>query len=330
MFTNEGWTERDIPAQRGRVAIVTGGTAGIGRATALALAGAGAEVIIAGRDGTEALAEIDYIHPGSHAVFEPLDLANLASVRDFAARIGGRYGAVDILVNDAGIMALPRLRVTADGFEMQFGVNHLGHFALTARLLPLLRRGRAARVISVSSLAHRQGRIDFDNLNAERGYNPWGAYAQSKLAQLIFALELQRRSAAGGWGVTSLAAHPGIAMTNLYANGPASEGPTAMLAPMMRLGTRMFRGSAKRGARPILYAATAPDALGGGYYGRDVTFGTTAPADISPQAQDEAVAARLWAVSERLTGENFGEEGAERTPTPAPTRKRGRPAASAA
>lgn len=328
MFTNSGWTERDMPPQRGRVAIVTGGTAGLGRATALALAGAGAEVVIAGHDGFEALAEISYVHPEARAIFEPLDLADLSSVRAFAARMEERYNALDILVNDAGIMALPRLHVTVDGFEMQFGVNHLGHFALTARLLPLLRRGRASRVVSVSSLAHRQGRLDFDNLNAERGYNPWAAYAQSKLAVLMFALELQRRSQAGGWGVTSLAAHPGIAITDLYANGPASEGPTAFLRPMMRLATRMFRGSAKRGARSILYAATSPDAEGAGYYGPAVAVGgPPAQAVIAPQALDEGPAARLWAASERLTGESFTRD--PDTP-PRPARRQARPAASPA
>jgi NAD(P)-dependent dehydrogenase (short-subunit alcohol dehydrogenase family) len=307
-----GWTEHDIPSLHGKRAVVTGGTSGIGRATATGLAAAGAEVVLAGRDpahGAEALREIAEHAPGASVCFEVLDLACLASVESFAARIAARQHALDILVNDAGVMALPQRRVTAEGFEMQFGVNHLGHFALTSRLLPLLRRAPAPRVVGVTSLSHRMGRIDFDDIQAERSYAPWKAYSQSKLAVLIFALELQRRSDAAGWGLTSLAAHPGWALTNLYSNGPASEGTPPFLMRLMRLGTRFFSHSAVHGAGPILFAATSPAARGGALYGRRWLWemrGPPAPARIAPQARDAQIATRLWDVSAALTGQRFG------------------------
>jgi NAD(P)-dependent dehydrogenase (short-subunit alcohol dehydrogenase family) len=310
-----GWTEEDIPSLHGRCAVVTGGSSGIGRATATALAAAGASVILAGRHpgrGAEALREIEEHAPGAAACFEVLDLADLASVASFAARVTQQYSRLDILVNAAGLMALPRRHLTADGFEMQFGVNHLGHFALTALLLPLLRHAPAGRVVGVTSLSHRMGRIEFDDLQAARAYAPWKAYSQSKLAVLMFALELQRRSDAAGWGLTSLAAHPGWALTNLYTNGPASEGTPPVLMRLMRLGTGFFSHSAVRGAGPILFAATSPAALGGGLYGRSWLWemrGPPAPARIAPQARDAGVAARLWQVSTQLTGQAFGGPG---------------------
>ncbi len=307
-----GWTEHDIPSLHGKRAVVTGGNSGIGRATATGLAAAGAEVVLAGRDaarGAEALREIAEHAPGASVCFEVLDLACLASVESFATRIAARHDALDILVNDAGVMALPQRRVTADGFEMQFGVNHLGHFALTSRLLPLLRRAPAPRVVGVTSLSHRMGRIDFDDLQAERCYAPWKAYSQSKLAVLMFALELQRQSDAAGWGLTSLAAHPGWALTNLYSNGPASEGTPPFLMRLMRLGTRFFSHSAVHGAGPILFAATSPAARGGALYGRRWLWemrGPPAPARIARQARDAQIAVRLWDVSAALTGQRFG------------------------
>jgi NAD(P)-dependent dehydrogenase (short-subunit alcohol dehydrogenase family) len=191
----KAWSVKDIPDQTGRRAVVTGATGGLGYETALALAGAGAEVILAGRNaakGRDALARIEAAYPGAAGRFELLDLASLASVAAFAARLAAEDRALDLLVNNAGVMALPVRRITADGFEAQFGTNHLGHFALTLQLLALLGRGRAARVVTVSSLAHRRGRIDFADLQSMR-YDPWAAYARSKLANLMFALELQRR-----------------------------------------------------------------------------------------------------------------------------------------
>jgi NAD(P)-dependent dehydrogenase (short-subunit alcohol dehydrogenase family) len=308
-----GWTEDAIPSLSGKCAVVTGGTSGIGRATATGLAAAGATVIIAGRNparAAEALREIAEHAPGAAVSYERLDLADLASVAAFASRVAVRHDALDILVNDAGVMALPQRQTTADGFERQFGVNHLGHFALTSHLLPLLRRADAPRVVGITSLSHRTARIDFDDLHAERHYGPWRAYSQSKLAVLMFTLELQRRSMAGGWGVTSLAAHPGWALTNLFANGPASEGTPTLLMRLMRLGTRFFSHSAVRGAGPALFAATSPAACGGCLYGRSWLWemrGPPAPGWIAPQARDTAAAARLWEVSIRLTGQSFDE-----------------------
>jgi NAD(P)-dependent dehydrogenase (short-subunit alcohol dehydrogenase family) len=308
-----GWTEQDIPSLSGKCAVVTGGTSGIGRATATGLAAAGAVVIVAGRDparAAEAMRQIAEHAPGASVSYEQMDLADLASVAAFAGRVSARHDALDILINDAGVMALPHRQATVDGFERQFGVNYLGHFALTSRLLPLLRRAVAPRVVGITSLSHRTGRLDFDDLQAERQYRPWSAYSQSKLAVLMFALELQRRSMAGGWGVTSLAAHPGWALTNLFSNGPASEGTPTLLMRLMRLGTRFFSHSAVRGAGPALFAATSPAAGGGCLYGRSWLWemrGSPAPGWIAPQARDKAAAARLWEVSAHLTGQAFGE-----------------------
>src|SRR6267154_4881443 len=217
-----GPTQAEIPSQLGRTAVVTGATGGLGYETALALAKAGAEIILTGRDNAKGHSAIDKISrelTDARVSYQHLDLASLASIADFAQRMGARP-SLDLLINNAGVMALPRRQVTADGFEMQLGTNHLGHFALTARLLPLLRLASAPRVVSVSSLAHRTGSIDFGDLQGERHYSPWKAYGQSKLACLMFALELQRRSDAAGWKVTSIASHPGFARTNLFSSGP--------------------------------------------------------------------------------------------------------------
>src|ERR1700688_2292420 len=188
--------QAEIPSQLGRTAVVTGATGGLGHETALALAKAGAEVILTGRDdqkGQSAIEKISREVLGARVSYEPLDLANLASIADFSQRMHSRQ-SLDLLINNAGVMALQRRQTTADGFEMQFGTNYLGHFALTARLLPWLRRGHQPRVVNLSSLAHRSGRIGFDDLQGARAYVPWRAYCQSKLAMLMFALELQRRS----------------------------------------------------------------------------------------------------------------------------------------
>ena len=301
------WSVRDIPDQGGRRAVVTGATGGLGLETALALAGAGAEVILAGRNaarGRDALARIQQRHAGAAVRFELLDLARLADVAAFAARLATEDRPLDLLVNNAGIMALPTRQTSAAGFEAQFATNHLGHFALTLRLLGLLRRGRAARVVSVSSLAHRRGAIHFDDLQSQH-YAPWTAYAQSKLANLMFALELQRRSTAQGWGVLSNAAHPGWATTDLIANGPGAAGRQALLWRLSQLAVPVFGQSPAAGALPILFAATAPGAEPGGYYGPQgmgEMKGPPGPAKIAPQARDAAAASRLWQVSESLAG----------------------------
>jgi NAD(P)-dependent dehydrogenase (short-subunit alcohol dehydrogenase family) len=269
------------------------------------LAKAGAEVILTGRDDQKGQAAIDKIGReviGARISYEPLDLASLASIADFAKRMEVRQ-SLDLLINNAGVMALPRRQATADGFEMQFGTNYLGHFALTARLMPLLRRASAPRVVSVSSLAHRTALIDFGDLQGARLYSPWKAYGQSKLACLMFALELQRRSDAAGWNLTSNAAHPGFSRTNLFA------GPGGLLSLASGFAAPLLGQSAADGARPLLFAATSPEARPGGYYGPaglGELRGAPASALIMPQARNATGAARLWDVSEQLTGTSFG------------------------
>jgi NAD(P)-dependent dehydrogenase (short-subunit alcohol dehydrogenase family) len=305
------WTTHDIPPQSGRIALVTGATGGLGYETALALADAGADVILAGRNdgkGRAALQAIRASIPSARLQWETLDLASLASVADFSKRIAERFPRVDTLVNNAGVMALPKRKTTSDGFEMQFGTNYLGHFALTARLLPLLRASDSARVVSLASLAHRRGRIDFDDLQGERLYKPGKAYCQSKLAMLMFAFELQRRSDANGWGLRSNAAHPGWALTDLIANGPDSEGRQFVLNALSAVLKPWLSQSAAAGALPTLFAATSLLAAAAGYYGPSGFYelkGTPAPAKISAQASDTGVAARLWEASERLTSTRF-------------------------
>ncbi len=303
------WTTRDIPPQRGRTIVVTG-TGGLGFECALALARAGAEVILAGRNPARGEAAVERIRrdaPGADAAFEPLDLGSLDSVAAFGRRLAAGRGRIDVLINNAGVMTPPRRQATADGFELQFSTNHLGHVALTAHLLPLLRRGTAARVVSVSSVAARQGAIDFDDLQAERAYRPMPVYAQSKLACLMFAFELQRRSDAAGWGITSIAAHPGVARTDLLHNAPGRFS----LAGMARSALWFLFQPAAQGALPILFAATAPDARPGGYYGPDrlsETRGHPAEAKSPPQALEAHLAARLWDVSCALAGVDFGAD----------------------
>src|SRR5882724_10639152 len=300
-----GSTQGEVPSQVDKTIVVTGATGGLGFEMALALAKAGADVILTGRDdgkGQSAIEEIGRQVTGAKVNYERLDLASLASIADFAQRMGARR-SLDLLINNAGVMALPRRQVTADGFEMQFGTNHLGHFALTARLMPLLRRADGSRVVSVSSLAHRTGLIDFNDLRGERLYSPWKAYGQSKLACLMFALELQRRSDAGGWNLISNAAHPGFARTNLFTSGPGG-----LVSLASGFAAPLFGHSAADGARPILFAATSPEAKPGAYYGPGgfgELRGAPARALIMPQARDAATAARLWDASEKLVGTSF-------------------------
>lgn len=304
------WTTKDIPDQSGRLAVVTGATGGLGLETALDLTGAGAEVVLVGRNpakGDDALKLIRGRHRDATVRFEQADLADLSSVAAFADRMLAHGRPIDILINNAGVMALPKRQTTADGFEMQLGTNYLSHFALTARLLPLLRAGRA-RVVQLSSIAHRGGRIRLDDLNYETGYRPWLVYQQSKLAMLMFAIELDRRSGANGWGLTSVAAHPGVARTDLIANGPSSHGGLMTTLAHSPLG-RLFSHSAPDGALPTLMAATLKEVTPGGYYGpqgRGEMKGPPGVAKIERQAMDPDVAARLWAESERLTGVRFG------------------------
>jgi NAD(P)-dependent dehydrogenase (short-subunit alcohol dehydrogenase family) len=295
------WTAEEIPDQHGRTAIVTGANSGLGRIVARDLAKRGAIVIIASRDhakGAEAAREITAGFPSSTVEAARLDLANLGSIRAFADRIRAGNDHIDLLINNAGVMAAPHRR-TADGFELQFGTNHLGHFALTGLLLPLLDEP-GARVVTVSSNNHKAGRMKFDDLQGERHYSRWRAYAQSKLANLLFAFELDRRLKAGGWPLISVAAHPGYSATNLQLSGPP---PHERL--VMRLSNKLFAQSAESGALPLLYAATAPNLPGGSYVGPDGTGemrGHPVLVEATKRAHDEEAARRLWEISERLTG----------------------------
>jgi NAD(P)-dependent dehydrogenase (short-subunit alcohol dehydrogenase family) len=303
-----GWSTADIPPQGGKTAVITGATGGLGYETALALAGAGATVVLTGRSDAKGRTALEWIRaqfPKASISYETLDLASLASVADFAARFAAAHTSLDLLINNAGVMALPQRQATADGFEMQIGTNYLSHYALTARLLPLLRRGHQPRVVNLSSLAHRSGAIHFDDLQSAQSYSPWKAYCQSKLAMLIFALELQRRSDAAGWGLLSNAAHPGYARTDLIANGPGAAGLLSRLSKSLQ---PLMSHSAAAGALPTLFAATSLAAKAAGYYGPNGFYelkGPPAPAKIMPQAKDKAVAARLWDVSAALTGVSF-------------------------
>ena len=304
------WTAEDVPRLDGRLAIVTGANSGLGLETARALARRGARVVLACRNPERARAAEREIATAASAPDGvealPLDLASLASVRAFADAIRKRHPALHLLVNNAGVMAIP-LRRTADGFEMQLGTNHLGHFALTGLLLDLLLAAPGARIVNVSSAMHRIGRIRFDDLQSERSYGPWRAYAQSKLANLLFTFELQRRLARRGASALAAAAHPGSAATNLQEAGPRERNATLMARATV-LGNRLLAQSAAMGALPTLYAATAPDVRGGEYFGPDSWFemrGHPRRVGATARARDERAAERLWLVSENLTGVRF-------------------------
>ncbi|WP_343672024.1 oxidoreductase [Paraburkholderia heleia] len=305
------WNLDDIPPQTGRRVVITGANSGIGYQTAAVLARRGAEVVLACRDerrGAEALARLCREVPGAQAELARLDLASLASVRAFADREIASCKPIDLLVNNAGVMAPPRRLETADGLELQFGTNALGHFVLTRLLLPALEMAAGnsrerPRVVTIASIAHKQGQLDFDDLQATRSYRPMAAYRQSKLANLMFALELNRRLRAGGSRVMSVAAHPGVANTNLFRSGcHSSVGHAARAVLGAFIGA--FLNSDVAGALPMLYAATAPDVVDGGYYGPLGLFEArgerVGPAKIAAQAKDEDDARRLWQVCETL------------------------------
>jgi len=300
------WAAKDIPDQSGRVVIVTGANSGLGLVDARELARAGATVILAVRDlkkGDHAIASILRELPHPLVELRQLDLADLASVRTFVEVFDSDHDRLDILINNAGIMAPPR-RLTKDGFERQFGVNHLGHFALTGLLLPRLLAAPEPRVVTESSGLHRRGTMNFDDLQGERSYDRWGAYGQSKLANLMFAFELQRRATASGSNLKSMAAHPGYAATNLQFAGPTRFYERAF----MWVGNHLFAQSAEMGALPTLYAATVPDLPGGTYVGPDGRAeGRGHPKIVTAagKAYDEDAQRRLWEVSEELTGVHY-------------------------
>lgn len=297
------WTVTDILSQAGSLAVVTGANSGIGWHTALELARAGSEVILAARTeakGHEAVELIQRQLPQAKVRAEVLDLASLQSVRAFAAKVGGET-KLDLLVNNAGVMSVPQRETTADGFELQFGTNFLGPFALTGLLMPALLRAASPRVTIVASGAAKWGmrRINFDDLQWERSYRPWKAYCQSKLADLLFMRELARRCAAAGIGLLSNAAHPGYARTNLHTSGPGR--PQSSIAKMV---ASFLSQDAAHGALPTLRAATAMDAAQGSYYGPDRMFqlkGDPVLVPVPKPARDEAASLKLWEVSEKLT-----------------------------
>jgi NAD(P)-dependent dehydrogenase (short-subunit alcohol dehydrogenase family) len=309
------WTTSDIPSQQGRRVVITGANSGIGFHTALELARHGAEVILPARTkakADDAVARIRAEVPDAKLLAEIIDLADQRSVRAFAERYIERFPgeSLDLLINNAGVMAIPTREVTVDGFERQFATNYLGPFALTALLLPSIKPQSGSRIVAVSSNAGKYGKIAFDNLQSERRYSPmFGAYTQSKLADLIFTLELQRRLTAAHSPILSVAAHPGYAITNLHDSGPGvGTSPMKILLNLLH----PLSQDAYHGALPTLFAAVSPAVQPGGYYGPDgflETKGNPTAAEIVAAAKDQAVASRLWEQSERLTGATFASLG---------------------
>ncbi|MGH9051193.1 MAG: oxidoreductase [Acidimicrobiia bacterium] len=303
-----GWTAADIPDQSGRTVLVTGASSGLGLRSAEALARAGATVLLGCRNpdkGAAAREQVRAAATGPEPAVVALDLADLDSVRSCARGLADTVDRLDVLMNNAGVMAIP-LNRSAQGFEAQFATNHLGHFALTAQLLPLMDTD-GPRVVTTSSMAHRMGRMRWDDLNWERGYGKWRAYGQSKLANLLFTFELDRRARAAGLGLLGTAAHPGYAATHLQAAGPEQSGSRFMLRAS-EASNRIVAQSDVMGALPQLYAATMADVRGGEYFGPDRLFeqrGHPKRVGTSRAARDEADARRLWEVSERLTGVAF-------------------------
>jgi NAD(P)-dependent dehydrogenase (short-subunit alcohol dehydrogenase family) len=301
------WNTNLIPDQSGKIVVITGATSGLGLCCAETLAARGADVVMAVRNtakGQAASADIRTRHPAAKISVESLDLSSLASVRDFAARADAAYPHIDVLLNNAGLGLTPERVVTVDGFEQQFATNHLGHFALTGRLVPVLLRAPAPRVVPVASIAHRRGAILWDDPQQANGYSGRAAYNQSKLANLMFALELARRAAAQGSRLASIAAHPGLSRTGFIA-------ATGMPGYMQRVGmlaSYLLGQNAEAGAAPLLYAAAMPDAVNGDYWGPDGFLeirGAPARGKVWPHALVAADQARLWDMSERLTGVVF-------------------------
>ncbi len=303
----EPWTEALIPDQSGRVAVITGANSGIGLQTARALADHGAEVVLACRTPAKAEAarnEILASAPRANVSIIELDLTSLEAVRGAAEEINSRFDRLDLLINNAGVMATPYSR-TVDGYELQLATNHLSHAALTARLLPLLSSTASSRVVNVSSLAHRFGKISFDDLQSERRYKPWRAYGQSKLANLLFTFELQRRLAAANVGTVAAAAHPGVSDTNLAGS---TGGVTGKLMSATKPLSKLFSQNSQMGALPTLRAAADPTVTGGEYFGPSGFMeqrGHPQLVQANAAANDLSVAARLWDVTIELTGVPF-------------------------
>ncbi|WP_410606721.1 SDR family NAD(P)-dependent oxidoreductase [Amycolatopsis sp. lyj-109] len=298
---SDNWTERDVPSQRGRVAVITGANTGLGFDTAKVLAERGATVVLAVRDVEKGKQAAARLGADADVTVQELDLSSLESVRAAAADLHATLPKIDLLINNAGVMYPPR-QTTRDGFELQFGTNHLGHFALTGQLLDLLLPVEGSRVVTVASIAHRiRAGIHFDDLQWENSYDRVAAYGQAKLANLMFAYELQRRLAPHGT-TTSIAAHPGVARTELMRNSPS------VLRALFPVVAPLFTQNSERGALPTLRAATDPAALGGQYYGPAGLGGYRGRPEVvtsSPQSYDASVQRRLWAVSEELTAVKF-------------------------
>jgi NAD(P)-dependent dehydrogenase (short-subunit alcohol dehydrogenase family) len=303
------WTADDMPDLSGKTIVVTGANSGLGYEASLQFAGKGAHVILACRNAEKAgsaLRAIRSAHPEASVEAMDLDLASLASIRTFADALLAKHDSLHVLCNNAGVMALPHRR-TADGFEMQFGTNHLGHFALTGLLLERLLATPEARVVTQSSTFHRFGKMRFDDLNWEHGYSKWPAYGRSKLANLLFAYELQRRLEAKNASLLSAACHPGYAATNLQLAGPQAA-ESSLKEKGWGLLNRIFAQSAAMGALPMLYAATSDDVRGGDYIGPDLlleTWGHPKKVRSNGRSRDRAAAATLWDVSEKLTGVTY-------------------------
>ena len=305
----DSWIQKDIPTLTCKIAIITGANSGIGYEAAEILARKGAHVVLAVRSenkGVKAAREIRSRLPTADLEVMALDLASQASIPAFADTFVAKHDRLDLLINNAGVMAIPR-RETADGFEMQLGTNHLGHFALTGLLLPLILKTPQARIVTVSSGAHQMGQINFDDLQSQQSYKKWGAYAQTKLANLLFAYELQRKLAAAGSNAISVAAHPGYAATNLQSVGPQMEGSRIQGAAMSVM-SRVVAQSATMGSLPTVYAAASPDVRGGDYIGPGGLMGQRGwPKKVQSngRSHDEVDATRLWADSEQLTGVTY-------------------------
>lgn len=308
------WSENDIPDLSGTRALVTGAASGIGYEAARALAQKGAHVILVDRNaegGRAARERIRGLSPNASVEFRVLDLGHLQSVRDFAGALAAEGTPLDLLINNAGIQPISERRTSADGFELSFAIGHLGHFVLTAGLFPLLSRATAPRVVTVSSMVHGKGALDWDDLQLERGYAAQRAYNRTKLANLLFAREFQRRLGAAQSKVRSIAVHPGVAQTAIGANRRqlGKFGPGDYLVSTILSFVMPWLGQpAQAGALPTLYAATAPDAQAGGFYGPGgfgEMKGPPAPATVKPAAQNPADAERLWTLTEELTGTRF-------------------------
>lgn len=297
------WPGATLPDLTGKTALITGANSGIGFYAAQGLAQAGAQVVLACRSAEKAAQAVAQIGPNTR--FEHLDLADFDSIYAFAQRLQNQTDTLDLLVNNAGVMALPTRQTTKQGFDLQFGVNFLGHFLLTSLLWKQLCNAPAPRVVQVASVAHRRGRLNWDDLQSEQHYHGWTAYRQSKLAMLVFSQELARKAAQNHWPVCSVAAHPGIAATELVRNGP---GPRSLIAFLQKVAAPWVQQSAEAGAWPLLAAATDPQARQGAYYGPQGRLeyrGPPGPAMIEPHAQDPQSGARLWEIATRLTGARF-------------------------